>query len=129
MFSLTPGSFSATKHVMPLYRGSASGSVLTSTNTRPERSPFVTHIFWPLISYVPSSCFFALALSAWTSEPISGSDRLNAARSSPVAICGSHFWRCSSVPYFISRYEPMKCVLTIPEIEIQPRESSSTIIT
>ena len=89
----------------------------------------MTHIFWPLISYVPSSCLRAVAFSACTSEPISGSDKLKAARSSPVAICGSHFWRCSSEPNFMSRYEPMKCVLTIPEIEIQPRESSSTIMT
>ena len=53
---------------------------------------------------------------------------LNAARISPVAIFGNSRACCSGVPNFISRYEPMKCVLTIPEIEIQPRESSSTII-
>ena len=50
VFSETPGSFSAMKQVMPLCRGSAFGSVLTSTKTMPDISPFVTHIFWPLIS-------------------------------------------------------------------------------
>ena len=40
----------ATKHVIPLYGGSASLSVLTRTNTRADMRPLVTHIFWPLIS-------------------------------------------------------------------------------
>jgi hypothetical protein len=64
----------------------------------------------------------------WTSEPTSGSESEKAARISPVAILGRKVSFCSSVPNFISRYEPMKCVLTIPDTEIQPRESSSTII-
>ena len=46
-FSAAPGSFSVMKQVMPLWGGSAFGSVFISTNTTPERSPFVTHIFWP----------------------------------------------------------------------------------
>ena len=50
VFSLTPGSFSQMKQVMPRWRGWASGSVLTSMKTRPDRRPLVTHIFWPLIS-------------------------------------------------------------------------------
>ncbi len=50
MFSLTPGSFSAMKQVIPLWRGSASGSVFTSTKTMADIRPLVTHIFWPLIS-------------------------------------------------------------------------------
>ena len=69
-----------------------------------------------------------LVLIAATSEPSSGSLIENAARISPVAIFGSSRSCWAGVPNFISRYEPMKCVLTIPEIEIQPRESSSTII-
>ena len=40
---------------MPRWAGSALGSVFMSTNTTPERSPFVTHIFWPLSSQSPSS--------------------------------------------------------------------------
>ena len=90
------------KQVMPRCGFSASRSVRTSTNTRPERSPFVTHIFWPEIEYASPS-LTALVLIAATSEPSSGSERLNAARSSPVAICGSSRLRCSSVPNFISR--------------------------
>ena len=65
---------------------------------------------------------------AWTSEPSSGSESEKAARISPVAIRGRYFCFWSSEPNFISRYEPMKWVLMMPEIEIQPRESSSTII-
>ena len=91
------------KQVMPLCGGSAFGSVFTSTNTRPERSPFVTHIFWPLISQSPSSVFLAVDLMPWTSEPTSGSDSENAARISPVAMRGRNFSFCSSVPNFISR--------------------------
>ena len=75
----------------------------TSTNTTAERRPFVTHIFWPLISQSPSAVFTPVVLIAATSEPSSGSERLNAARISPVAIFGSSRWRCSSVPNFISR--------------------------
>jgi hypothetical protein len=87
----------------------------------------VTHIFCPLISQPPSASL-AVDLMPWTSDPTSGSDSEKAPRTSPVAICGRYFCFCSSVPNFISRYEPMKWVLTTPEIEIQPRESSSTII-
>ena len=93
----------------------------------PERSPLVTHIFWPLITQ-SSPSFLARVEIAWTSEPRPGSDSENAARISPVAIFGRNLCFCSSVPNFISRYEPMKCVLTMPDTEIQPRESSSTII-
>jgi hypothetical protein len=50
VFSEAPGSFSAMKQVKPLWRGWASGSVLTSTKTSDDVSPLVTHIFWPLIS-------------------------------------------------------------------------------
>ncbi len=87
----------------------------------------MTHIFWPLISQPPSTCL-AVDLMPWTSEPTSGSESEKAPRISPVAIRGRYFCFCSSVPNFISRYEPMKWVLTTPEIEIHPRESSSTII-
>ena len=69
-----------------------------------------------------------MALIPWTSEPTSGSESEKAARISPVAIFGRKWSFCSSVPNFSSRYEPMKWVLTTPEIEIHPRESSSTII-
>ncbi|CAB4928579.1 unannotated protein [freshwater metagenome] len=40
---------------------------------------------------------------------------------------GRYFCFCSSVPNFISRYAPMKWVLTMPGIEIQPRASSSAM--
>jgi hypothetical protein len=46
----TSGSFSIRKPVMPVCGGSALGSVFASSSTSPERHPFVTHIFWPLIT-------------------------------------------------------------------------------
>ena len=91
------------KQVMPLYGGSALGSVLTSTKTTPESRPLVTHIFWPLSSQSPSSAFFAVDLIPCTSEPTSGSESEKAARISPVAIFGRKWSFCSSVPNFISR--------------------------
>ena len=90
------------KQVIPVYGGSAFGSVFTRTKTRPARSPLVTHIFWPLISQPPSTSL-AVDLMPWTSEPTSGSESENAPRTSPVAICGRYFSFCSSVPNFISR--------------------------
>ena len=63
----------------------------------------MTHIFWPLISQSPSPVLTPVVLIAATSEPSSGSDRLKAARISPVAIFGSSRCFCSSVPNFISR--------------------------
>ena len=91
------------KQVMPRWGGSAFGSVFISTNTSPERRPFVTHIFWPFSSQVPSSAFLAVDLMPWTSEPTSGSESEKAARISPVAIRGRNSCFCSSVPNFISR--------------------------
>ena len=63
----------------------------------------MTHIFWPLISHLPSSPSLAVDLMPWTSEPTSGSDSEKAARISPVAIFGRKCCFCSSVPNFISR--------------------------
>ena len=74
-----------------------------STNTRPERSPLVTHIFWPFSSQSPSSSFLATDLMPCTSEPTSGSESEKAARISPVAMRGRNSCFCSSVPNFISR--------------------------
>ena len=88
--------------------------------------PLVSHIFWPVIEYEPSSFLVALVETAETSEPRPGSDMLNAPRTSPVAIFGRYFFFCSSVPCCISRYATMKCVLMTPETLIQPRAISST---
>src|SRR4051812_15526123 len=107
------------KQVMPLYGGSAPRSDFASTNTTPERKPFVTHIFWPLMSQFSPS-FLAEVEMAWTSDPRPGSESEKAARISPVAIFGRKCSFCSSVPNFISRYDPMKWVLTMPDTEIQP---------
>ena len=112
------------KHVMPVCGGSAAGSVFTSVATTPERRPFVTHIFWPLMSQ-SSPSRTAVERIACTSEPQWGSVIEKAPRTSPVAICGSRRSRCSSVPLCSSIDEQMKCVLMMPETDIQPREISS----
>jgi hypothetical protein len=91
------------KQVMPRWGGSAFGSVFISTNTSAERRPFVTHIFWPFSSQVPSSALVAVDLMPWTSEPTSGSESEKAALISPVAIFGRSCCLCSSVPNFMSR--------------------------
>ena len=63
---------------------------------------------------------------ACTSEPHSGSVIENAPRISPVAIRGRNRCFCSSVPSRISMLTTMKWVLMIPEMLIQPRDSSLT---
>ena len=50
----------------------------------------------------------------------------NAPRTSPVAIFGSRRAFCSAEPCWEIRYATMKWVLTMPEIDIQPRDSCST---
>ena len=64
---------------------------------RPARAPFVTHIFWPLItSSSPSRR--AVVRIARTSEPASGSVIMKQQRTSPAAILGRYRCFCSSVP-------------------------------
>ena len=83
----TPGSFSTISAVMPACGGSAVGSVFTSRAMRPARTPFVTHIFWPLMtSSSPSRR--AVVRIARTSDPASGSVIMKQQRSSPAAIFG-----------------------------------------
>src|SRR6266540_162671 len=77
---LAPGSFSTNSRDMPRYGGSASGSVLHSSTTRPARSPFVTHIFVPVTTY-SSLSRTARHWMDCTSDPAPGSDIESAARS------------------------------------------------
>jgi hypothetical protein len=92
------------KQVIPVCGGSAFGSFFISAKTTAERSPLVTHIFWPSRIQSPlASSFLAVDLIPWTSEPTSGSESEKAARISPVAILGRKWSFCSSVPNFISR--------------------------
>ena len=111
---------------MPSCAGTASGSVFASSMTRPERQPFVTHIFWPVSTNSSPSRTAAVRID-WTSEPACGSVIENAARTSPVARRGSHACRCSSVPWLRSIQEAMKLPFMIPGSVTQPRESSIRI--
>ena len=85
--SSTSGSFSTTNAVMPLWRGSASGSVTARSMIAPARSPFVAHIFWPVITNSSPSRTARVRID-WTSDPACGSVIEYANRSSPVAIRG-----------------------------------------
>ena len=112
--------------VIPVWRGSAPESVTASSITSPARSPLVTHIFCPVITKSSPSRTARVRI-AWTSEPACGSVIENAERTSPRAICGSSSCFCSSVPNVLIMNDAMKCVLSTPDSEIQPRESSFTI--
>jgi hypothetical protein len=68
-----PGSFSTQKAVI------FPSGVRASSMTRDERSPLVTHILVPSMTY-SSPSGVALQRSAPASLPLSGSERLNAAR-------------------------------------------------
>ena len=72
---------------MPRCRGSASGSVTASRVVIPARSPFVAHIFWPVITHSSPSRTARVRID-WTSDPACGSVIEYADRISPVAIRG-----------------------------------------
>ena len=93
--------------------------VLAASATSPARSPLVTHIFVPSITY-SSPSGFARQRRAWASLPASGSERLNAARTSPVAMVGRKRLRCSSVPYRLIRFAAIMWVFSTPDSDIQP---------
>src|SRR5665811_848475 len=89
-----PGSLSIRNVVMFLYTESAPVSVFTSTATRFEDPPLVSHIFWPLIVHSPSPVATAFEVIAATSDPQPGSDIENAPRTSPVAMRGRYLFFC-----------------------------------
>src|SRR4029078_4692569 len=98
----------------------------TSTATRLEDPPLVSHIFCPLTVHSPSPLETALDLIAATSERQPGSDIEKAPRTSPVAIRGRYLCFCSSVPCCSSMEATMKWVFMMPLTLIQPRAISST---
>ncbi len=113
-----PGCFSTMKHVMP-------SSVRAASATIPARSPLVTHIFVPLITYSSPS----RVARHWTlrvSLPASDSDSERQPRSSPVAMRGSHRSCCSGVPFRMITLAAIVWVFTIPDRDIHPAASSST---
>ena len=69
----------------------------TSTATRFDDPPLVSHIFWPVSTHSSPSRTALLRIAA-TSEPMPGSLIENAPRTSPVAIRGRYLCFCSSVP-------------------------------
>ena len=105
------------KQVMP-------SGVLAASATSPARSPLVTHIFVPLRTYSsPSGVGLApdrLGVAAGV-----GLGQAKAARSSPVAIRGSHRAFCSSVPNRSMSVAAIVCVLSTPASDIHPYASSS----
>src|SRR5205085_5540012 len=75
-----PGSFSTMKQVMP-------SGVLAASATTLDRSPLVTHVLVPSMTY-SSPSGVALHRRDRVSLPASGSLRLRAPRHSPAAILG-----------------------------------------
>ena len=86
-----PGSFSTMKQHTPASVRAA------ERRTMPARSPLVTHIFVPSITY-SSPSRTALHTRLRVSLPASDSESDKQPRSSPVAILGSHRAFCASVP-------------------------------
>ncbi len=113
-----PGSFSTMKQVMP-------SSVRAASATIPARSPFVTHIFVPVMTYSSPSRTARHAMLR-VSLPASDSDSERQPRSSPVASRGSQRSCCSGVPFRMMTLAAIVCVFTIPDSDIQPAASSST---
>src|SRR5262245_15937614 len=113
-----PGSFSTMRHEMP-------SSVRAASATTPARSPFVTHILVPVMTYSSPSRTARHAMLR-VSLPASDSDSDKQPRTSPVASRGSSRRFCSSVPLCTTRYVAIVCVLTMPDNDIQPYASSST---
>ena len=107
------------KQVMP-------SGVLAARATMPDRSPLVTHILVPSITY-SSPSGVALQRRALVSLPASGSDSDRAPRTSPLAISGSHRRCCSSVPWRPMSVAAMMWVLRTPVSDIHPAASSSTM--
>ena len=112
--------------VIPVWAGSAAGSVFASSITIPERQPFVTQSFCPEMTYSSPSRTAVVRID-WTSEPACGSVIENEARSSIEASFGRKRSRCSSVPWSRIIVAAMNDPLRIPESVTQPRESSITI--
>src|SRR4051794_29728203 len=113
-----PGSFSTMKQHTP-------ASVRAARATMSARSPFVTHILVPSITY-SSPSRTALHARLRVSLPASDSESERQPRISPDASRGSQFCFCASVPWCTIRYAAMVCVLTMPDNDIQPYASSST---
>ena len=105
------------KHEMP-------SSVRAASATMPARSPFVTHIFVPLITYSSPSRTARHAMLR-VSLPASDSESDRQPRSSPVARRGSQRCFCASVPWCTMRCAAIVCVFTMPDSDIQPYASSS----
>ncbi len=89
-----------------------------------ERRPLVTHILVPSRTNSSPSRRAVMRMPC-TSEPAPGSVIEKAARYSPAAIRGRNRCFCSSVPCDAIMPPTMYCPLTMPEIDVQPRESSA----
>ena len=113
-----PGSFSTMKAVM------ASGPVRARSITSDARRPLVTHALVPSITH-SSPSRSARHRNEAASLPLSGSERLKAARNEPCTIRGRKCAFCSSVPKRPIMVAAILWVLITPERVIHPRASSS----
>ena len=105
------------KHVMP-------SSVRAARATTPARSPLVTQVLVPLITYSSPSRRARQEMFR-VSLPASGSDSDRQPRGAPSASDGSQRACCSGVPCRMIRLAAIVWVLMMPESDIHPAASSS----
>ena len=118
-------SFSTRNMLSPRWPSELSGFERARTSRTPALPAIVHQVLAPS-SIQPPSHFVALSRIAATSEPASGSVTATAQSGSPIATCGSHLVRCSSVPPFSSeRLRISGRVIRLPAPPSEPRESSS----
>ena len=111
---------------MPLWRGSALGSVFTSISVPLPCRLLVIQVLPPLSTYSSPSRRATVRI-ACRSEPALGSVRPRLPRNSPLAILGNHWRFCSSVPARSMAEAMIKCELKMPQGAIQIDDTLTTI--
>ena len=113
-----PGSFSTMKQVMP-------SGVRAASATMPERSPLVTHILVPSMTYSSPSgvALQRSALRVAARVRLATATARRASRRSPSAAATAACW--SAVPCWAMSVAAIMWVLSTPVSDIQPAASSS----
>ena len=114
------------KQLIPLYGGSAAGSVLASTAKAFPFSALVMNILLPFRTY-SSPSRTAIVLMFCTSLPASGSVSPSPAWTSPLAMRGSRRSFCSTVPWSAMIDAARWWVPITPLTLIQPLLNSSNM--
>ena len=107
---LVSGSFSMMKPVIPVWAGSAAGSVFARSMTIPARQPFVTHL-------LAADTYSSPSRTAVVGSPARPTACGSVMRTPPDLVRGKLSERrfCSSVPCSLIIVAAMKEPLTMPE--------------